>query len=113
VRGERVADEIDAIMDPLYVSAAGLSNLRKLSADQRSELERVKWAVLCCVKPTACVTETEVRAALANTNDQAMLACDQIYRGLIRDYTEATTQAPGARERRHLRVMAWATFNSN
>lgn len=105
---ETFLDEIDKCVDPMFLSSKGIGNIRKASAAQRTELENIKWSILCCLSLTDRVTDETISAALAKTSDDTVVLIDKTYRQLYSEFMSIVSKQPTLPERRRLMSTAWA-----
>jgi hypothetical protein len=110
--GASYLDQINAVVNPLYLNRVSVTTMRSLSAEQRSDLENLKWAILCCVRPGDKIAAGSVPQILARTDDATAQSCDRIYRELANGYAQATGHVPETQDRRYLMASAWAAFIS-
>lgn len=103
---EDVLDEIDAVLDPLYLEAHKIANVRQATAEQRKELEQIKWVTLCCVRPGDAISQKSLAAAVDKSED--LSAFNDVLDELMADFERLVKRKPNVRDRRRLMASAWA-----
>ncbi len=99
-------DQIDQLVDNLYLQQHKIKNMRSLTKAQRTELERVKRGILSVLHPGDDVTQELVAKRLdtAGKNGRLMEDC---FNDFTADFTASTNKTPTSKERRVLTVFAW------
>ena len=98
-------DAIDEHVVPLYMDSIGASNARKLTAEQRDEITRIKHIVLSKIEPDSPLDKDSLIALSTDESfDKAVI--DEINR-LVAEYAGQVGQQPTLSQRKTIEAMAW------
>jgi hypothetical protein len=101
----KAIDAIEEHVIPLYMDSVGASNARKLTADQRDEITRIKHIVLSKIEPDSSLEkEYLIRLSTDESFDKDVI--DEIGR-LISEYAGQVGQQPTLSQRKTIEAMAW------
>lgn len=102
-------DQVDQLVDNVYLKQHKTKNMRSLTKAQRTELEQTKRGILSVLRPGDIVTKELVAGRLdtAGKGARRMEAC---FCDLVADFTASTQREPIVKERRILTALAWATM---
>ena len=114
---ETIADslfeDIDTIVNPMFLESKGLKTLRNTSTEQHAQLEGIKWTCLCSLKPGDKVTQAKLEEALVSVGTKDLAAFDAMWNDMVQRFLDMLQRQPNAAERRKIMTAAWATVYTN
>lgn len=106
---DKFIDQIDQLVDDVYLKQYSIKNMRSLTKAQRIELERTKRGILSLLRSNDIVTKELVVERL-NTAGKGARCMEAIFDEFVVDFTASTKKEPIAKERRVLTALAWVTM---
>jgi hypothetical protein len=106
-----IVDAIDEFIVPLYMENAGISNARKLTAEQKDEIEDIRVLVLATIKPNEEVTEENILSVAERTAE----ANPEIVRYInlqLRAYAAVKGKTPTLAQKKRIIAISWADYHS-
>jgi hypothetical protein len=101
-------DAIDKYVIPIYIESANVSNARKLTAEQKDELNQVRITVLASIKPSDSLLEESILDIAENSenyNKDVVIAINNA----IAEFTSTRNCEPTLTQRKNLEAIAWAS----
>ena len=103
--------KISEILNPVLVNSLGKDNMRKLTEEEASTIEYVKFGVLCHMKAFSSVSEDRIKEILSIgiSNHQQVYP---LYINSVDEFKSINDRAPNTDEVRLLYASAYAAFLS-
>lgn len=108
VKGLDIIDAIDETVVPYYMEQINVSNARKLTNQQKDEVDKLRMIVLSCIKPTDEVNK-DLLLQKMNSLDQADSIIYANINQTIQDYIAENKQEPSVEQKKRIQAIAWAT----
>lgn len=107
VKGLDIIDAIDEHVVPYYMQQINVSNARKLTNQQKDEVDKLRMVILSCIKPTDIINKDY----LINKLDNLTEADSAIYASInqmVQEYIEEHKQEPSIDQKKRIQAIAWA-----
>lgn len=104
-------DSIDTYVIPLYMENLNVSNARKLTSEQKDEINIVRTNILSCINHNDDLSEDGILTIAENSKPN--IATINIINAEINDFTSRTGQIPTLNQRKRLEAAAWASINGD
>lgn len=108
VKGLDIIDAIDENIVPYYMEQINVSNARKLTNQQKDEVDKLRMIVLSCIKPIDEINKEFLLSKLDRLDD----ADSTIYASInqmIQNYIAENKQEPSVEQKKRIQAIAWAT----
>ncbi len=112
VKGLDAVDAIDEYVIPVYMESIGVSNARKLTSEQKEDINNIRVHVLSCIKPTDSLDEEKILDTAENgiSNPEVVRSI----RYATKEFLDSHSVEPTLSQRKRLEALAWAeTFTNN
>jgi hypothetical protein len=101
-------EAIDNYVIPLYMSNANISNARKLTNEQREEVNNIRMTVLASFKPSDSLSEESI-LNISEKSDQYNKEIVETIQIAISEFISTRGVEPTLSQRKHLEAAAWAS----
>ncbi len=109
VKAMDIIDAIDEQVVPLYMENAGVANARRLTAEQKDELDDIRILMLASMTPDDEISETFMLQAAAKTQEanQDIISC---IKQSIKDFYSENDKGPTLAQKKRIAAVAWAEY---
>jgi len=108
VVAEEYLDQIDLIVDPLFLKSCKAKNLRSLTRKQKEHLEATKRVMLITLDMGDRVTAALLKSRLTWASSKLIDMYNSVFKDLYSKHAELIGKPPNIKERRSLAASAWA-----
>lgn len=112
VIGDQFIEQIDSVIDPLYLNKMKVKNLRSLTKNQSIELENTKRAILAAVGPKDTIDRIGIRELMSQDVDDNIKLFNQMFNNMINEYRKMKKAEPTIKDRKSLAASTWASLKS-
>jgi len=109
---EDFMDQLDELVDPIFLNKNKIKNIRSLGKDQKEELNNIKFIVLSNLNHNSILNKDEIDKIIGETDNSKVNDFYNIFKELKNDYTTIKNRVPVFKEIRSLAASAWALMNS-
>lgn len=102
-------DMIDEFVIPYYMETINVSNARKLTNQQKQDIDNLRVLVLSCIKPDEKIT----KEALFDKLDNLTFANSDIYNDIndgINNFIKENNEEPTLNQRKRIQAISWGKF---
>jgi len=110
---EDFMDQLDELVDPIFLSKNKIKNIRSLGKDQKEELNNIKFIVLSNLNHNSILNKDEIDKIIGETDNSKVNDFYNIFKELKNDYTIIKNRVPVFKENRSLAASTWALMNSD
>ena len=104
-------DKISALVTPFLLQHYNKKNLRSLSSEEFSTLERIKFLILCSIDAFSDLTPEIILAKLQHGNMHIPAEIDRAYEDFVLSFVSNNGKDPNVDELRSIQVSAYALAN--
>ncbi len=108
VFGLDAVDAIDTYVLPLYMESINVSNARKLTSEQKEDLNYMRMHVLSCIKPNDKLDEQSMVNIAESSESNSELV--QAIKQSIYAFTAEYGVEPSLSQRKRLEAIAWSEY---
>jgi hypothetical protein len=110
---ENFMEELDNLIDPIFLNKNNCKNIRSLGKDQKEELNNIKFIVLSNLNHDSVLNGEEINKIISETDNSRVNEFFNIFKELKNDYTTIKNRVPTFKELRSLAASVWALMNSD
>lgn len=110
INGISIIEAIDQYAIPIIMESMGVSNARKLTFDQKEEINESRLLILSCIKDTDELSEDNI-LSIAGSCNNINLEVIEAAKASIANFTSDKGSQPSLSQRKTLEAMAWAEIN--
>ncbi len=108
VKGDEFLTQIDTLIDPLYLQSKNAKNMRALTKNECSELEKIKFAIFSTIRPDDKITSDLIHERSVSKYSNLFNIFNTMYEQALLRHAEILGKSPKLSERRILAVSMWA-----
>lgn len=113
VKGLDIINIIDETIVPIYLDGIEVTSARKLTNEQKNEMNQLRVGLLASVKPDFTVSEDailDISSCMQNhINNDVVVYINNA----VSNYTKETGKSSSLRQRKHIEAAAWAEYHSS
>jgi hypothetical protein len=112
-RAEEIVEEIDSIIDPIFLSKNDIKNIRSLSKQQKEELRNVKFLILSNINVGDSITLALIENIVANPNNSRINDFYNVLNELCLEYKTQHNKELSIGVIKSLSASCWAILVDN
>jgi hypothetical protein len=109
---EGFMDNLDELIDPIFLEKSETKNIRSLPKDKKDELQNIKFVVLSQLDEKSVLNKDEVNKIIENADKNKINEFFSVFKDLKNDYTSVKGDVLAFKEIRSLAASVWASMNS-
>lgn len=111
MKGIDIVNGIENVAIPYYMLSLDISNARKLTNEQKEDVDNLRILLLSCIKPSDSIDNDKILATIDNINNANAELFTSIKQE-VSDFISKNGYEPNISQKKNLYAIAWANFYS-
>jgi len=111
--GEKIFDNLDEIIDKMFLESNGVKNIRSLTKDQKISLENIKICIFPQIDTKDNLDENLIINCINKPNENIVKNFCGIFTSLLTDYQKINNCIPDIKEKKSLMCSSWSILKTS